>query len=43
MLLRARLWGALGLALVWGLVTGFLGGLLAARVGRRGEVEPDTP
>ncbi|MEU1348758.1 streptophobe family protein [Streptomyces sp. NPDC005795] len=39
-LLRPRLWGALGLALVWGLVTGFLGGLLAARVHRRGEVGP---
>lgn len=42
-LLRPRLWGALGLAVLWGLVTGLLGGLLAARVHRRGEVEPETP
>ncbi|MEU1471043.1 streptophobe family protein [Streptomyces sp. NPDC005761] len=41
-LLRPRLWGALGLAVLWGLVTGFLGGLLAARVHRRGEVRPET-
>ncbi|MEV0573657.1 streptophobe family protein [Streptomyces sp. NPDC050392] len=41
-LLRPRLWGALALALLWGLVTGFLGGLLAARVHRRGEVD-DVP
>ncbi|MER5275034.1 streptophobe family protein [Streptomyces sp. NPDC002809] len=39
-LLRPRLWGALGLAVLWGLVTGFLGGLLASRVHRRGEVVP---
>ncbi|MGY1503287.1 streptophobe family protein [Streptomyces sp. QTS52] len=37
--LRPQLWGALGLALLWGLVTGFLGALLARRVHRRGEVE----
>ncbi|WP_405539985.1 streptophobe family protein [Streptomyces sp. NBC_00075] len=37
--LRPQLWGALGLALLWGLVTGFLGALLARRVRRRGEVE----
>jgi hypothetical protein len=36
--LRPRLWPALGLAVVWGLVTGFLGSLLASRVRRRGEV-----
>ena len=42
-LLRPRLWGALGLAVLWGLVTGLLGGLLAARVHRRGEVEPEVP
>ena len=30
--LRPELWGALGLALLWGLVTGFLGALLASRV-----------
>ncbi len=37
-LLRPQWWGALGLAAVWGLVTGALGGLLAAGVRRRGEV-----
>ncbi len=37
--LRPHLWAALGLALLWGLVTGFLGALLARRVHRRGEVE----
>ncbi|MDX3452212.1 streptophobe family protein [Streptomyces sp. ME02-8801-2C] len=37
--LHARLWGALGFALLWGLVTGFLGALLARRVHRRGEVD----
>jgi len=37
--LRPHVWGALGLALLWGLVTGFLGALLARRVHRRGEVE----
>ncbi|MGR8012021.1 streptophobe family protein [Streptomyces hypolithicus] len=36
--LRPRLWTALGLAALWGLVAGFAGGLLAARVRRRGEV-----
>jgi hypothetical protein len=36
--LRPLLWSALGLAVVWGLVTGFLGSLLASRVRRRGEV-----
>uniref|UniRef100_UPI001FE64497 streptophobe family protein n=1 Tax=Streptomyces glaucescens TaxID=1907 RepID=UPI001FE64497 len=36
--LRPRIWGALGLALLWGLVTGFLGALLALRVRRTGEV-----
>ena len=36
--LRPRIWGALGLALLWGLVTGFLGALLALRVRRAGEV-----
>lgn len=40
LLLRPRLWSALGLALLWGLVTGFLGALPARRVHRRGEVEP---
>ncbi|MER6119165.1 streptophobe family protein [Streptomyces sp. NPDC001743] len=42
-LLRPRLWGALGLAVLWGLVTGLLGGLLGARVHRRGEVRPESP
>ncbi|THA75526.1 hypothetical protein E6R60_15690 [Streptomyces sp. A0642] len=42
-LLRPRLWGALGLAVLWGLVTGLLGGLLGTRVHRRGEVRPESP
>lgn len=46
-LLRPRLWGALGLALLWGLVTGFAGALLARRVRRRGETDtgpaPERP
>ncbi|MET9871023.1 streptophobe family protein [Streptomyces sp. NPDC006129] len=36
--LRPRLWGAVGLAVPWGLVTGFAGALAARRVRRRGEV-----
>ncbi|MFE6175474.1 streptophobe family protein [Streptomyces sp. NPDC056464] len=36
--LRPEVWTALGLALLWGLVTGFLGGLLARRARHRGEV-----
>jgi hypothetical protein len=36
--LRPSLWTALGFAALWGLVAGFLGGLLATRVRRRGEV-----
>ncbi|MFF7595360.1 streptophobe family protein [Streptomyces mirabilis] len=40
--LKPRLWGALGLAVVWGLVTGFLGALLARGVRRKGEVVQDT-
>lgn len=39
LVLRPRVWGALGLAAVWGLVTGALGGVLASRVRRRGEVD----
>ncbi len=35
--LHARLWGALGFALLWGLVAGFLGALLARRVRRPGD------
>ncbi|WP_328952039.1 streptophobe family protein (plasmid) [Streptomyces sp. NBC_00184] len=42
-LLRPRLWGVLGIAVLWGLVTGFLGGLPASRVHRHGEVDPDRP
>lgn len=37
-LLSPKLWTALGLALAWGLVTGFIGSLLARRVQRHGEV-----
>lgn len=36
--LKPQLWAALGLAVLWGLVTGFLGSLLASRVHRRGEI-----
>ncbi|MEU6659740.1 streptophobe family protein [Streptomyces sp. NPDC046821] len=36
--LQPRLWTALGFAALWGLVTGFLGALLASRRHRRGEV-----
>ncbi|MER5853096.1 streptophobe family protein [Streptomyces sp. NPDC002012] len=36
--LRPHTGGALALAALWGLVTGFLGGLLGSRVLRRGEV-----
>ncbi|WP_217566937.1 streptophobe family protein [Streptomyces sp. GbtcB7] len=42
LLLKPRLWSALGLAVVWGLVTGFLGALLARGVRRKGEVVQDT-
>ncbi|MEU6576890.1 streptophobe family protein [Streptomyces sp. NPDC046805] len=38
LLLRADLWPAVGLAALWGLVAGFLGGLLARPVHRRGDV-----
>ncbi|MFI8219402.1 streptophobe family protein [Streptomyces sp. NPDC085932] len=41
--LRPRLWGAVGLAVPWGLVTGFAGALLARHVRRRGQVRPDEP
>ncbi|MFC9913452.1 streptophobe family protein [Streptomyces sp. NPDC127197] len=43
--LRPRIWTALGLAVLWGLVTGFLGALLAARVQRRGAATqaPSSP
>jgi hypothetical protein len=39
--LRPRLWGAVGLAVPWGLLTGFAGALLARRVRRRGEVRAE--
>ncbi|MFI9769097.1 streptophobe family protein [Streptomyces sp. NPDC052415] len=38
LVLKPRTWGALGFALLWGLVAGFLGALLARPVHRRGEV-----
>ncbi|MGW1293765.1 streptophobe family protein [Streptomyces sp. NPDC002533] len=41
--LRPKLWTALGFAVLWGLVTGFLGGLAATRVHRRGEVVDPEP
>ncbi|MGW2717574.1 streptophobe family protein [Streptomyces sp. NPDC001492] len=37
--LRPKVWTALGLAVLWGLVTGFLGALLARPVRRRGKTE----
>jgi hypothetical protein len=37
--LRPRLWQAVGLGALWGLAAGFLGGLLAKGVRRRGEVD----
>nr|WP_281288182.1 streptophobe family protein [Streptomyces cyaneus] len=36
--LRPEMWTAFGLALLWGLIAGFLGGLLARPVRHRGEV-----
>ncbi|MCX4713613.1 streptophobe family protein [Streptomyces sp. JUS-F4] len=41
--LRPKLWTALGFAVLWGLVTGFLGGLAASRVHSRGEVRDGGP
>nr|WP_222109559.1 streptophobe family protein [Streptomyces cupreus] len=38
LVLEPQIWGALGFALLWGLVAGFLGALLAGPVHRRGEV-----
>ncbi|KUO05446.1 streptophobe family protein [Streptomyces caeruleatus] len=38
LLLRPHIWPAIGLALLWGLVTGFLGALLARPLRHRGEV-----
>ncbi|MGX1567869.1 streptophobe family protein [Streptomyces sp. NPDC055509] len=40
--LRPRLWGAVALAVPWGLVTGFAGALLARHVRRRGEVRSES-
>lgn len=39
--LRPRLWGAVGLAVPWGLLTGFAGALSARHVRRRGEVRAE--
>ncbi|MFF9344734.1 streptophobe family protein [Streptomyces sp. NPDC014773] len=39
--LRPHVWRTAGLALLWGLVAGFLTGLLATRVRHRGQVPPD--
>ncbi|MGI5451960.1 streptophobe family protein [Streptomyces sp. CA-249302] len=39
--LKPRIWSALGLAVLWGLVTGFLGALLARPVRRRGAAEKE--
>ncbi|MDT9691254.1 streptophobe family protein [Streptomyces sp. P9(2023)] len=41
-LLRPHVWKIAGFALLWGLVAGFLGGLLASGVRRRGEADPDA-
>ncbi|TQJ46928.1 streptophobe family protein [Streptomyces sp. SLBN-115] len=38
--LRPEVWSALGLAALWGLVAGFLGGLLAGAARRRGRARP---
>ncbi|MFJ5263159.1 streptophobe family protein [Streptomyces sp. NPDC088387] len=38
LVLRPEFWSALGLALLWGLVTGFLGGLLVAGLRRTGRL-----
>lgn len=40
--LKPEVWGAFGLALLWGLVTGFFGGLLARPLRHRGEVAART-
>ncbi|WP_028964581.1 streptophobe family protein [Streptomyces thermolilacinus] len=41
--LHPRVWAAAGLALLWGALAGFVGGLLAHRVRRRGEVDAEPP
>ncbi|MEU1480265.1 streptophobe family protein [Streptomyces sp. NPDC005760] len=38
--LQPQLWSAVGLGALWGLVTGFLGALLARPVRRKGEITP---
>ncbi|MGN9762564.1 streptophobe family protein [Streptomyces sp. SD31] len=38
LVLRPEVWSAFGLALLWGLVAGFVGGLSARRVRHRGEI-----
>ncbi|MEU0403717.1 streptophobe family protein [Streptomyces sp. NPDC006197] len=40
--LRPDVWKTAGFGLLWGLAFGFLGGLLASRVRRKGEVDQDT-
>lgn len=40
-LLRPHVWKTAGLALLWGLVAGFLGALLARPVRRRGEIDAE--
>ncbi|MEU9173523.1 streptophobe family protein [Streptomyces sp. NPDC048420] len=40
LLLKPELWTAIGLGALWGLVTGFLGALLARPVRRKGEIKP---
>ncbi|MFD3534061.1 streptophobe family protein [Streptomyces sp. NPDC058664] len=42
-LLRPHIWKTAGFALLWGLFFGFLGGLLATRVRRKGEIEEPRP
>jgi hypothetical protein len=39
--LKPKVWTALGFAVLWGLVTGFLGALLARPVQRRGKTEKE--
>ncbi|WP_411158471.1 streptophobe family protein [Streptomyces sp. CBMA291] len=41
--LRPQVWRTAGFALLWGLVLGFLGGLLATRVRHPGQTDPGTP
>jgi hypothetical protein len=42
-ILRPDVWKTAGFALLWGLALGFLGGLLASRVHRKGEVDRTGP